>query len=90
MQLDGKVYWSGNAGDRDSASGLMVPPGPHVFRVLVGAGGAQRASGNLNGDFVAKKKLALKVKLWPEPANGVTFDPASQVIISLQKSMFPL
>lgn len=86
--MDGKTYWSGIAGDHDSYDGLMAPPGRHTLRVIVSGGGAQKASGNISGDFVAKKKMTLVVKLWPQ-SNG-TFDPSSDVVISLERSMFSL
>ena len=31
VQMDGKTYWSGIAGDHDSYDGLMAPPGPHTL-----------------------------------------------------------
>lgn len=87
LQMDGKTYWTGSAGDHDSASGLMVPPGQHSWRVLVSAGGAQKASGDVGAVFEAGKKMTLEVKLWPAPANG-GFDPASDVVVSLHRSFF--
>lgn len=84
--LDGKTYWSGTAGDHDSASGLYLPPGQHSMRVLVAAGGAQRASGSVDALFQAGKTMTLTVKLWPE--NNGAFDPASDVIVSLHRNLF--
>lgn len=86
--MDGKTYWTGTAGDHDSYSGLMAPPGRHTLRVVVSGGGAQKASGDISGDFAAKKKLTLTVKLWPETSG--TFDPSSDVVVTLQKDLFPL
>ncbi len=86
--MDGKTYWSGIAGDHDSYDGLRAPPGRHTLRVIVSGGGRQKSSGNLSGDFVAKKKMTLTVKLWPQ-SNG-TFDPSSDVVMSLEKSLFSL
>lgn len=88
VQMDGKTYWSGIAGDHDSYDGLMAPPGRHTLRVVVSGGGAQKASGDISGDFVAKKKMTLTVKLWPQ-SNG-SFDPSSDVVISLERSLFSL
>ena len=85
--MDGKTYWSGTAGDHDSYSGLMAPPGPHSFRVVVSAGGAQKSSGSLSGNFSAGKHMTLTVKLWPAPSNG-SFDPSSDVIVSLERNFF--
>ena len=87
VQMDGKTYWTGTAGDHDSASGLMAPPGQHSWRVLVSAGGAQKASGDVGAVFEAGKKMTLEVKLWPTPSNG-GFDPASDVVVSLHRSFF--
>lgn len=88
VQMDGKTYWSGTAGDHDSYSGLMAPPGRHTLRVVVSGGGAQKASGVLSGDFAAGKKMTLTVKLWPQN-NGV-FDPSSDVVVSLERNLFGL
>ncbi len=88
VQMDGKTYWSGIAGDHDSYNGLMAPPGPHTLRVVVSGGGAQKASGNISGDFMAKKRMTLTVKLWPQ-SSGV-FDPSSDVVVSLERDLFPL
>ncbi len=88
VRMDGKTYWSGTAGDHDSSSGLMAPPGRHTLSVVVSGGGAQKASGDISGDFAAKKKMTLTVKLWPQ-ANG-TFDPSSDVVVTLQKDLFSM
>ena len=88
VQMDGKTYWSGIAGDHDSYAGLMAPPGRHTLRVVVSGGGTEKASGNIAGDFAAKKKMTLTVKLWPQ--NNGTFDPSSDVVISLERSLFSL
>ncbi len=89
LQMDGKTYWTGVAGDHDSYQGLMVPPGQHTFRALVMAAGARKSSANVSGDFAAKKRMTLTIKLWPE-SNGVVFDPSSDVIATLERSIFPL
>jgi serine/threonine protein kinase len=86
VQLDGNTYWTGTAGDHDSYSGLFLPPGQHSLRVLVAAGGAQRASGLVDAVFQADKTMTLTVKLWPE--NNGAFDPASDIIISLHRNLF--
>lgn len=86
VQMDGKTYWSGTAGDHDSSSGLYLPPGQHSLRVLVAAGGAQRASGSVDAVFQAGKTMTLTVKLWPE--NNGAFDPSSDVIVSLHRNLF--
>jgi eukaryotic-like serine/threonine-protein kinase len=88
VQMDGKTYWSGIAGDHDSYHGLMVPPGRHTLRVVVSGGGTEKASGNIAGDFAARKKMTLTVKLWPQ--NNGTLDPSSDVVISLERSLFSL
>jgi serine/threonine-protein kinase len=84
--FDSKVLWTGNAGDRDSINGLRVPTGYHVLRVQVSAGGTQKSSGDIPGQFDQGKRLTLGVKLWPE-SNGA-FDPSSQVIVSLERNLF--
>jgi len=89
LQMDGKTYWTGVAGDHDSYQGLMVPPGQHTFRAVVMAAGARKSSANVSGDFAAKKRMTLTIKLWPE-SNGVVFDPSSDVIETLERSIFPL
>ena len=84
--FDGKVLWSGQSGDKRSYEGLRVPTGYHVLRVQAGAGGRQKSSGDINGQFDEGKRMTLGVKLWPE-SNGA-FDPSASVIISMERNLF--
>ena len=90
LQMDGKPYWSGTAGDKKSYQTLLVPPGEHAFKVVVKGQGAAKISNSVNGDFAAKKRMTLSVKLRPQAKGGsAVLDPATQVSAGLKRDIFP-
>ncbi len=89
VQMDGKVYWSGTAGDKKGYQGLLVPPGKHQFRVLVKGQHVVKTSNTVSGDFAAKKHMTLSVKLRPEITDdSAVFDASAQVSATLKKDLF--
>ncbi len=85
LQMDGRIYWSGSAGDHPSYSKLFVPPGQHSFQVTVNKGIAQKTSPGVNANFAAGKRVTLTVKLFPRPKGGTTtLDPSTDVIVTLK------
>jgi serine/threonine-protein kinase len=89
LQMDGKPYWSGSAGDKKSYQLLLVPPGEHQFKVVVKGQGAPKISNAVNGDFAAKKRMTLSVKLRPQATGGSSvLDPATQVSAGLKRDIF--
>ncbi len=89
LQVDGKVYWSGSAGDPQLNEGLLVPPGKHDLCILVMAQSVVKTSNTVNGDLAAKKRVTISAKLRPEAVGGAaTLDPSAQVTIGLKRNLF--
>ena len=67
VQMDGKLYFKGTArqAEAGTSDALYAPPGVHELRIVVGSGaGAEATSKNIvSADFVAKKRMSLKVEL---------------------------
>jgi len=90
LQMDGKLYWSGLAGDKESYQSLLVPPGEHQFQVVVKGQGAVKSSNAVSGDFAARKRMTLSVKLRPQATGGsAILDPSAQVSAGLKRDIFP-
>jgi len=91
LQVDGKVYWNGSAGDPQLNEGLLVPAGKHDLCILVTGQGVVKTSNTVNGDLAAKKRATILAKLRPEAAGGsATLDPSAQVTIVLKRNLFGL
>jgi hypothetical protein len=92
VAMNGKTYFKGSAGDKAEYDNLFVPPGVHEFRVTVHGGGVQKASNIVSAEFLANKRMVLKVEL-RTPANGSqgaspALDPAAQIVASLKAEGF--
>ncbi|MGO9777698.1 MAG: serine/threonine-protein kinase [Terracidiphilus sp.] len=92
IAMNGKTYFKGSVGDKAEYENLFVPPGVHEFRVTVRGGGVQKASNIVSAEFLANKRMTLKVEL-RSPANGSSeaspsLDPAAQVVASLKADHF--
>jgi serine/threonine-protein kinase len=92
IAMNGKTYIKGIAGDKAEYENLFVPPGVHEFRVTVRGGSVQKASNIVSAEFLANKRMVLKVELRP-PANGSSgtspaLDPAAQIVASLKAEGF--
>ena len=92
IAMNGKTYFKGSAGDKAEYENLFVPPGVHEFRVTVRGGGVQKASNIVSAEFLANKRMTLKVEL-RSPANGSSeaspaLDPAAQIVASLKADHF--
>ncbi len=92
VEMDGKLYYKGAAGDKSEYGNMYVPPGQHTFRVTVSGGKIQTPSNPVTAQFVAKKRMALKVEL-KRKSNGSTvtsptFDSETQVIATLKEDRF--
>lgn len=89
IQMDGKIYCKGTAGNRSDFDSLYAPPGVHEIRVTVGKGSDAKTSNTVSGDFVAKKRMSLKVELRPTPAGSpATMDATTQVVATLKQDRF--
>ncbi len=92
VEMEGKTYYKGSAASPSDYSNLFVPPGVHEFRVSVSSGGVQKLSNIVSADFVAGKRMTLKVEHRPQ-TNGNTpplpvFDAGSQIVATLKKDRF--
>jgi hypothetical protein len=92
IAMNGKTYFKGSAGNKAEYENLLVPPGVHEFRVTVRSGGVQKASNIVSAEFLANKRMTLKVEFRP-PANGSSrassaLDPAARIIASLKAERF--
>jgi hypothetical protein len=88
VEMDGRTFYKGTAGNRADYDALYVPPGLHQFRVTVSSGNVEKTSNTTSFQFVAKKHMTLKVELKPWPNASVAgvpvLDPATQVIATLK------
>jgi serine/threonine-protein kinase len=92
IAMNGKTYFKGSAGNKAEYENLFVPPGVHEFRVTVRSGSVQKASNIVSAEFLANKRMVMKVELRP-PANGSSgtspaLDPAAQIVASLKAEGF--
>jgi serine/threonine-protein kinase len=92
VEMDGKVYFKGAAGDKAALENLFVPPGVHEFRVIARGGGGQKASNIASAEFKANKRLTLKAELRPpsegSSGNSTSLDPAAQIVATLRTNNF--
>ena len=90
VEMNGRLYCKGTAGNKPDYDNLYVPPGVHEFRVTVSGGSVQKASNTVSAEFTAKKHMTLKVELRPQPTGTTgTLAPATQVLATLKTDLFP-
>ena len=92
VEMNRKIYWKAEAGDKAALENLFVPPGVQEFRVTVRGGSVQKASNIVSAEFQANKRMTLKVELRP-PAKGASvgepaLDPAAQIVATLKADRF--
>ncbi len=86
IQMDGKLYFKGTAGKKTDFDMLFAPPGVHALRITVGTGSDAKTSNTVSADFVAKKRMSLKIDLRPAPTGSATsLDPATKVVATLKQ-----
>ncbi len=91
VEMDGQVYFKGTAGAKKDYENLYAPPGVHEFRITIGASHAKKTSNIVSAEFIAKKRMSLKVELRPQPKGGAKaadLDPATQLIANLKNDRF--
>jgi len=91
VEMDGKTFFKGHAASKADYDGLFVPPGMHQFRIEAHAGTVQKASNIVSANFLAKKRMTLKVELRPPPngkAAAANLNPAAQIVASLKTDFF--
>jgi serine/threonine protein kinase len=89
VQMDGKAYYKGTAGNRADFETLFAPPGVHEFRVSVGSGTGAKTSNTVSAEFVARKRMSLKVELRPTvESSAATLPSGTQVLATLKQDRF--
>jgi hypothetical protein len=92
VEMNRKVYLKAEVGDKAALENLFVPPGVQEFRITVRGGGVQKTSNIVSAEFLANKRMTLKVE-FRLPAGGSsgsspTLDPAAQIVASLKAEHF--
>jgi serine/threonine-protein kinase len=92
VEMNGKIYFKGAAGDKAALENLFVPPGVQEFRVIARAGGAQKASNIASAEFKANKRMTLKAELRlpskGSSASSTVLDPDAQIVTTLRANSF--
>ncbi len=90
IEMNGKLYYKGTAGNKAGYDNLYVPPGEHEFRVTVSSANFQKASSSMSVKFAAKKHYTLKADLQPQPSSspGAIINPATKVVATLKLDLF--
>ena len=92
IEMNGRLLLKSAAGNKADYDTLVVPPGVHEFRVIVGSGGTEKTSNTVSAEFVAKKRMDLKieVRLQPKgaPAGSAGLGAGSQVLATLKEDHF--
>ncbi len=92
VEMNGKIYLKAETGDKAALENLFVPPGVQEFRVMVRRGSMQKASNIVSAEFVANKRMTLKVEL-RQAAKGSSegpsaLDPDAQIVATLKADHF--
>ncbi|MGA3373253.1 MAG: serine/threonine-protein kinase [Terracidiphilus sp.] len=90
IEMNRKIYFKGSVSNKADYESLFVPPGVQEFRVTIR--GLQRPSNIVSAEFLAGKRMTLRVELRP-PAKGSsgtsqTLNPATQIVASLKADRF--
>jgi serine/threonine-protein kinase len=92
VEMNRKSYLKGEAGDKAALENLFVPPGVQEFRVTVSGGGVQKSSNIVSGEFLANKRMTLKVEFRPaakgSSPGSPALDPGAQIVASLKADRF--
>jgi serine/threonine-protein kinase len=91
IEMDGKTYYKGTAGNKADYNNLFVPPGVHEFRLLAGIAGEQKASNTVSTEFVAMKRKTLKVEYRQQSggaAGASQSETAVQLVATLKGGLF--
>jgi hypothetical protein len=90
LYMNDKLYYKGTYDAHPEMDKLMVPPGVQHFRVEVSCNGVVKNSNVVSAEFVAKKRVNLKVEIRPpeKPTAGANaaLDPAAQVIATMKQA----
>ncbi|MFZ1086321.1 MAG: serine/threonine-protein kinase [Terracidiphilus sp.] len=92
VEMNRKIYWKAESGDKAALENLFVPPGVQEFRVTVRDAADQKTSNIVSAEFLANKRMTLKIELRPtakvSSASSPVLDPAAQIIATLKADRF--
>ena len=92
VEMNGKMYLKAETGDKAALENLFVPPGVQEFRVTMRGSGVQKASNIVSAEFMANKRMTLKVELRQaakgSSAGSAVLDPAAQIDATLKADHF--
>ena len=92
IEMNGKLLLKSAAGNKADYDTLVVPPGVHEFRVMVGSGSTEKTSNTVSAEFVAKKRMDLKIEVRLQhngaAAGSAGLGAASQVLATLKEDHF--
>ena len=92
VDMDGKTYFKGSILTASTYNNLYVPPGVHEFYVSVSAGSLQKKSKIVSAEFIAKKRMTLKVELRTQASGTAPVPPVldanSTVVATLKTDRF--
>jgi serine/threonine-protein kinase len=92
IEMNRKVYLIADTGDKAALENLYVPPGVQEFRVTVRGGGVQKTSNIVSAEFLANKRMTLKVELRAagkaSSAGSPVLDPDAQIVATLKTEHF--
>jgi serine/threonine-protein kinase len=91
VEMNRKMYLKAETGDKAVLENLFVPPGVHEFRVTVRGNGIQKTSNIVSAEFLAGKRMALKIELRSpakSSAGSPGLNPAAQIVATLKADRF--
>jgi hypothetical protein len=86
--MNQKTYLKAETGNKAALENLLVPPGVQEFRITVRGGGVQKVSNIVSAEFMANKRMTLKVELRPAAKGAPVLDPATRIVASLKADRF--
>jgi serine/threonine-protein kinase len=88
VEMNQKTYLKAETGNKAALENLLVPPGVQEFRITVRGGGVQKVSNIVSAEFMANKRMTLKVELRPAAKGAPVLDPATRIVASLKADRF--
>jgi serine/threonine protein kinase len=92
VEMNGKLFFTGSIASKADYDILYAPPGVNEVRVTVNAGGVQKVSNIVSADFIARKRMTMRIEFRPGPSPSVpatpVMDAGSQVVATLKTDFF--
>jgi serine/threonine-protein kinase len=92
VEMNGKFFYAGPIANKSEYDSLYAPPGVNEVRVAVNSGGVQKVSNIVSADFIAHKRMTMRIDLRPGPSQSVrptpVMDAGSQIVATLKTDFF--